>query len=174
VREVAPAADPQSRTYRVKLTLAEPGPAVRFGMTGDATLSSVETAGNARFGITGDATLSRVETAGNAAREAPVFKVPATAIFHHGKDPAVWVIRPTDSTLELRPVTVGSYSERGTTVTGGLREGDNVVLAGVHTVYAGQRVKQARPLFDGEADGEVAEPAAALNAATPINAAQAR
>jgi membrane fusion protein, multidrug efflux system len=162
VREVAPAADPQSRTYRVKLTLAEPGPAVRFGMTGDATLS-------------------RAATAGNTAREAPVFKVPATAIFHHGKDPAVWVIRPTDSTLELRPITVGSYSERGTTVTGGLSDGDNVVLAGVHTVYAGQRVKQARPLFDGEADGDVADPAAALNAvtpidaaATPINAAQAR
>src|ERR1700736_4882328 len=36
VREVAPAADPQSRTYRVKLTLNEPGAAVRFGMTGDA------------------------------------------------------------------------------------------------------------------------------------------
>jgi RND family efflux transporter MFP subunit len=155
VREVAPAADPQSRTYRVKLTLAEPGPAVRFGMTGDATLS-------------------HVVTAGNASREAPVFKVPATAIFHHGKDPAVWVIRPTDSILELRPVTVGSYSERGTTVTGGLRDGDNVVLAGVHTVYAGQRVKQARPLFDGEADGDVAEPAAALNAVTPINEAATR
>jgi len=167
VREVAPAADPQSRTYRVKLTLAEPGVAVRFGMTGDATLSRAATAGDA--------------AAGNATVAAPVFKVPATAIFHHGKDPAVWVIRPTDSTLELRPVTVGSYSERGTTVTGGLRDGDNVVLAGVHTVYAGQRVKQTRPLFDGEADGDVAEPAAALNAATsinaaatPINAAQAR
>ncbi len=56
-----------------------------------------------------------------------------------------------------------------------------MVLAGVHTVYAGQSVKQARPLFDGEADGGVAEPAAALNAvtpineaATPINAAEAR
>src|SRR6202035_2090228 len=40
VREVAPAADPQSRTYRVKLTLTEqPGAdAVRLGMTGDAVL----------------------------------------------------------------------------------------------------------------------------------------
>ena len=155
VREVAPAADPQSRTYRVKLTLAEPGPAVRFGMTGDATLSGAA-------------------TAGNTAREAPVFKVPATAIFHHGKDPAVWVIRPADSTLELRPVTVGSYSERGTTVTGGLRDGDNVVLAGVHTVYAGQHVKQAKPLFDGEAEGDVAEPTGALNSGRLINAAAAR
>jgi RND family efflux transporter MFP subunit len=155
VREVAPAADPQSRTYRVKLTLAEPGTAVRFGMTGDATLS-------------------RVATAGNGTDEAPVFKVPATAIFHHGKDPAVWIIRPADSTLELRPVTVGSYSERGTTVTGGLRDGDNVVLSGVHTVHAGQHVKQARPLFDGEAEGDVAEHAAALKLGNSINAAAAQ
>src|SRR5258708_26654967 len=118
VREVAPGADPQSRTYRVKLPLAEPGAAVRFGMTGDATLS-------------------RVATAGNTAREAPVFKVPATAIFHHGKDPAVWVIRPTDSTLELRLLTAGSYSERGTPASGGLRGRDNVGLAGVPTGYAG-------------------------------------
>jgi len=37
VREITPAADPSSRTYRVKLTLAQPGQAVRLGMTGEAT-----------------------------------------------------------------------------------------------------------------------------------------
>src|SRR5258707_13881440 len=41
VREIAPAADPQSRTYRVKLTMTEPAQAVRLSMTGDATLSLV-------------------------------------------------------------------------------------------------------------------------------------
>jgi multidrug efflux system membrane fusion protein len=127
VREVAPAADPQSRTYRVKLTLTEPGAAVRFGMTGDATLSAAAAAG-----------------------DAPTFKVPATAIFHRGGDPAVWVIRSNDSTLELRPVAVASYRERTAIVTGGLGDGDEVVLAGVHTVYAGQHVKQVGPLFDGD------------------------
>jgi membrane fusion protein, multidrug efflux system len=159
VREVAPAADPQSRTFRAKLTLTEPGAAVRFGMTGDAILTRAATAGNA--------------SAGNAPADAPVFKVPATAIFHQGKDPAVWVIRPSDSTLELRPVTVGSYSERGTLITRGLKDGDNVVLAGVHTVYAGQQVKQARPLFDGEGEG-VAEPAATSNVGSSANAAAGR
>jgi multidrug efflux system membrane fusion protein len=129
VREVAPAADPQSRTYRVKLTLMEPGAAVRFGMTGDATLQATVAAG-----------------------DAPTFQLPATAIFHRGSDPAVWVVRSNDSTLELRPVAVTSYRERSATVTGGLRDGDNVVLAGVHTVYAGQHVKQVRPLFDGDGD----------------------
>jgi RND family efflux transporter MFP subunit len=127
VREVAPAADPQSRTYRVKLTLTEPGAAVRFGMTGDAALSATPAAG-----------------------DPPTFKVPATAIFHRGRDPAVWVIRSNDSTLELRPVAVTGYRERTATVTGGLKDGDAVVLAGVHTVYAGEHVKQVRPLFDGD------------------------
>lgn len=155
VREVAPAADPQSRTFRVKLTLTVPGAAVRFGMTGDAILP-------------------RVPTAGIAPADAPVFKVPATAIFHRGKDPAVWIIRPSDSTLELRPVTVGSYSERGTTVTGGLRDGDNVVLAGVHTVHAGQQVKQAGPLFEGEGEGDIAEQGAAGNVGNSANAAAGR
>jgi len=132
VREVSPAADPQSRTYRVKLTLAPPAAGVHFGMTGDAML---------------DAGLG-------AAADAPTFRVAATAIFHRGKDPAVWVIRPNDSTLELRPVTVSSYSERGAIVSEGLKHGEAVVLAGVHTVYAGEHVKQVKPLFAGEEDAQ--------------------
>jgi membrane fusion protein, multidrug efflux system len=128
VREVAPAADPQSRTYRVKLTLTAPGAAVRFGMTGDATLSPAA-----------------------AAVAVPLFRVPATAIFHHGRDPAVWVIR-SDSTLELRTVTVDRYTERSAAVSNGLKDGDQVVLAGVHTVYAGELVRPVKPLFDGEGD----------------------
>jgi len=129
VRELAPAADPQSRTYRVKLTLTQPAAAVRLGMTGDATLSA----------------LTSSATAG-----APAFKVPATALFHRGSDPAVWVIRSGDSTLELRPVTVGSYAESAVLITAGLKDNESIVLAGVHTVYAGQRVKPIKPLFDDE------------------------
>jgi multidrug efflux system membrane fusion protein len=169
VREVAPAADPQSRTFRVKLTLTEPGAAVRFGMTGDAILTRAASAGNASAGTASAGTAS----AGIAPADAQVFKVPATAIFHQGKDPAVWVIRPSDSTLELRPVTVGSYSERGTLITRGLKDGDNVVLAGVHTVFAGQQVKPVRPLFDGEGEG-AAEQAAASNMGSSANAAAGR
>jgi len=137
VREVAPAADPQSRTYRVKLTLAggQGADAVRLGMTGDAVLSpaaagAVPANGPAR-----------------AATTAPVFKIPATAIFHQGNAPAVWVIRDGDSTLELRPVTVRTYTERSAVVTSGLAEGENLVLAGVHTVFAGQHVRAVKPLF---------------------------
>ncbi len=91
VREIAPAADPQSRTYRVKLTLTQPGQLVRLGMTGDATLAPAT-------------------APGAAPATAATFTVPATAIFHQGNSPAVWVINASNSTLELRPVAVRSYS----------------------------------------------------------------
>ena len=70
VREVSPTADPQSRTWRVKLSLVAPNAAVRMGMT--ATIA---------FDAKGDA---------GAARP---FKLPVTALFHRGEDPAVWVVR---------------------------------------------------------------------------------
>jgi membrane fusion protein, multidrug efflux system len=146
VREVAPAADPQSRTYRVKLTLTggPGGDAVRLGMTGDAVLSTAASGGEHQT----------VDSARAAATTAPMFKIPATAIFHQGSAPAVWVIRATDSTLELRPVTVRTYAERTAVVTSGLAEGDSLVLSGVHTVFAGQHVRAVKPLFadDGGAD----------------------
>ena len=161
VREMSPAADPQSRTYRVKLTLTEPAPGVRLGMTGDAVLTPTPVAGGANAGI-------------GAAADAPTFRVPATAIFHRGKDPAVWVIRANESTLELRPVTVSRYSERGALVSEGLKDGDAVVLAGVHTVYAGEHVKQVKPLFAGEEEGDTARQTAANSADGALGAAAAQ
>jgi multidrug efflux system membrane fusion protein len=145
VREISPSADPQSRTYRAKLTLNDPAHRVRLGMTGDAAVAPSVA----------------------AAADAHTFKVPATALFHQGREPAVWVIRAPGSTLELRAVTVRSYGERSVVITGGLADGDNVVQAGVHTVYAGERVKAVRPLFDGEGDQELsadADPYAPLKA----------
>lgn len=133
VREISPAADPQSRTYRVKLTLADPGPDVRLGMTGEALIARALSAKGA--GAT-----PGVATPG-------VFEIPATAVFHQGENAAVWAIRSSDSTLELQPVSVLGYGERTAYVDRGLREGDSIVAAGVHTVYAGERVMPVKPLF---------------------------
>jgi multidrug efflux system membrane fusion protein len=133
VREISPAADPQSRTYRVKLTLAQPDQAVRLGMTGDATLSPA------------------AATADAGPAEA-TFTVPATAIFHQGNSPAVFVVAANTSSLALRPVTVRSYGDRSAVISRGLKDGDTVVVAGVHSVFAGERVTVVRPLFDGEGD----------------------
>jgi RND family efflux transporter MFP subunit len=138
VREIAAAADSESRTYRVKLTLVQPEPAIALGMTGQATLSPAA-------------------LPDGAPPRGSTFTVPSTAIFHQGNAPAVWVVAARNSTLELRPVTVRSYGDHSSVVSAGLQNGDTVVLAGAHTVYAGEHVTPVRPLFDD--DGEVAGPA---------------
>lgn len=124
VREVSPAADPQSRTYRVKVTLETQDPALRLGMSGDVTID--------------------IGTADSNAANTLV--IPATALFHQGNRPAVWVVRPDNGALELRPVTVTAYGERSVTLSGGIAGGDRIVVQGVHTLTAGEKVKPIAPL----------------------------
>jgi membrane fusion protein, multidrug efflux system len=117
VREIAPAADPQSRTFRVKLTLNDPTPNIRLGTIGEVTLLP-------------------------AAARAPAreIAIPSTALFHDGANPAVWVLDGVKPRLALRPVTVQSYRDRSVILAGGVRDGDRIVAAGVHTVFVGERV----------------------------------
>lgn len=124
VRELSPAADPGSRTYRAKLTLDAPGPEVHLGMTANVTFA---------------------DTAGEAQADDPI-TLPATALFHEGNAPAVWVVRPGDQALELRRVQVGRYDDRTISVSQGLTDGERVVLQGVHTVSAGETVRAVAPL----------------------------
>lgn len=142
VREIAPAADPQSRTFRIKLTLTRPASNLRLGTIGEAELLP----------------------AAGAAPEAGV-KIPATALFHEGTHAAVWVLEGAEPHLALRPVTVSRFQERSVTLAGGLREGDRVVAAGVHTVFAGERVRPATAVFGADAPavpGADSSPAAQL------------
>jgi multidrug efflux system membrane fusion protein len=178
VREVSPAADPQSRTYRVKLTLADPGPDVRLGMTGEAVIArassssgsgatpGLEAAGAAAASAVADGAATGVAATGGPVTAA-VFEIPATAVFHKGESAAVWTIRPSDSTLELRPISVRGYGERTAYIDRGLREGDSIVAAGVHTVYAGEHVTPVKPLFAADdTRGEARKTAAISRAAS--------
>lgn len=121
VREVSPAADAQSRTYRVKVTLEQPDAAVRLGMTGEVAITPT------------------------ASSAAPVLLLPATALFHQGDRPALWVVGEQGK-LELRPVTVAAYGERSISVSQGVTASDKVVVQGVHTLTAGEKVKPVAPL----------------------------
>jgi len=144
VREIAPAADPQSRTFRIKLTLNDPAPGIRLGTVGEATLLPAE---------------------GRApARE---IDIPATALFHLGAEPAVWILEGAEPRLALRPVRVQSYRDRSVILAGGLRDGERIVAAGVHTVFAGERVTPFGNTFDADepaagADGGAASRSARL------------
>lgn len=126
VRDIAAVADPQSRTYRVRLALAEParaplGASVRVALAGAAPPG----AGAARLAI------------------------PATALFHDGTQPAVWVIGAEDRKLALRPVQVAEYGPESVTLAGGLGAAERIVLQGVHAVNAGEVVTPVEPRGEG-------------------------
>lgn len=120
VREIAPAADATSRTYLVKLSVDHADGSLQLGMTADVALQGSKPAGAA-------------------------VTIPATALFHQGEHPAVWVVNPGDSTLNLRPVTVARYGERDVLVGEGLKAGERIVMQGVHTVTAGEKVTPIAP-----------------------------
>ena len=121
VRELSPAADTQSRTWRAKLTLEAPTPDVRLGMTADIKFESSP-------GIKG------------------AFTLPSTALFHDNGHTAVWGVKKPGDALELRRVDVVRYGERTVTITGGIEDGERIVWQGVHTVSAGEKVRVVAPL----------------------------
>lgn len=120
VREVAGAADPQARTYLLKLALDAPPPALALGMSANVRLQAASSQRN-------------------------LARIPATALFHQGDKPAVWVIDATASTLSLRPVRVLRYEENGVLLDDGLKPGERIVAQGVHVVASGEKVAPIAP-----------------------------
>jgi RND family efflux transporter MFP subunit len=115
IREVAPTADAATRTFAVRISLVTPDDAVKLGMTANVALGQA----------TGRGAIS----------------VPLTALAQVGDGPAVWVVDPETSKINLRPVTVGAFREDGATIASGLKPGEVVVTAGVHKLVAGETVR---------------------------------
>ena len=116
VRDVAKAADPQSRTFHIKLSLDNPD-TVRPGITATVTFAAA----------TSDQTIT----------------IPASALFHKGSDTAVWVVEPKTHVLQLRSVGVASYTPDQVVLARGLNDGEEIVTKGVNTVNAGMVVHPA-------------------------------
>lgn len=114
IREVAPQADPATRTFEVKVGLTDPPRAMRLGAT-----------------VTGRMQME--------AR--PVIEVPATALTKSDGQPAVWIVDPSTLTVSLRKVDVASNDPAMVVVSHGLEPGEIVVVAGVGALHAGQKVR---------------------------------
>lgn len=118
VREIAASADPATRTYPIKLALPV-----------DA---------NAPLGATATVTLPRAAGAVSAIR------LPTGALMQApgggSQDSAVWVFDAASSTVNLRPVVVGGADGNQLLIASGLKDGDEVVAAGVHVLSPGQKV----------------------------------
>jgi RND family efflux transporter MFP subunit len=115
IREIAPTADPATRTFAVKISVLQANGAVRLGMTANVAL-------------------------GDAAGD-QVIALPLTALAQHDGKPAVWVFDPRSSKVNLRPVVVGAYREDGVIVREGLAPGEIVVTVGVHKLLPDETVR---------------------------------
>jgi RND family efflux transporter MFP subunit len=116
VREISPVADPATRTYTVKVTLKNPPPQLRFGMSIGGRLK-----GHAALAVS----------------------LPLSALFEKNGTPAVWVFDQQTTSLTLRPIKVARYEANAVVVASGLTKGDIVVTAGVNTLTVGQKVRLA-------------------------------
>lgn len=114
VREVAPQADPITRTFEVKVGLSHPPEAFRLGATVVGTM--------------------RLD--GGAAIE-----LPASALTEFNRQPAVWIVDPETSTVALRNIEVQRFNPSSVVVASGLRDGEIVVTAGVQVLYPGMKVR---------------------------------
>jgi membrane fusion protein, multidrug efflux system len=114
VRQVAPQADSNTRTFQVKVGINNAPDGMKLGST-----------------VTGRIKLSA--PAGVA--------VPASALTEGNDHPAVWLVDRQTETVSLRPVDVMRYDAAGVVISRGLEKGDVVVTAGVQMLRPGQKVR---------------------------------
>lgn len=116
VREVAPQADPVTRTYAAKVSILNADADVRLGQTARVLLKN-----NSGGALT---------------------LIPLGSVFQKGTQPAVWLLGP-DGHVHLRPIQVAAWREDGVAVSGGLAEGERIVAAGAHKLVEGEAVRVA-------------------------------
>ena len=114
VRQVDPQADPITRTFKVRVSVNNPPPAMRLGAT-----------------VTG-----RLDTSSGKG-----IAVPASALTAVDNRPAVWVVDPAKLTVALKPVEVLRFDPGSVVISGGLEGGELVVTAGVQALHPGQKVR---------------------------------
>jgi RND family efflux transporter MFP subunit len=114
LREIAPNADPATRTYLAKFSLPDAGDKVSLGMTATLTLSDPATERVARL--------------------------PLSALFSQGGDPSLYIVDPAGEVV-LKPVAVKSYETKDVVITGGVDEGARVVVLGVQKLDPAQKVR---------------------------------
>ncbi|KRD95886.1 RND transporter [Bosea sp. Root381] len=114
VREVAPQADPVTRTFRVRVGLIDPPASFRLGTAVSGSIRGGEVSGIA---------------------------IPATALTERGQDTSVWIVDPNALTVSLRKLDLISRDPATALVGKGLALGDIVVTAGANLLQEGQRVR---------------------------------
>lgn len=107
VRETAPAADPVTGTYRVRLALVR----------GDAPLPVLGRSAIVGFASTG---------------EVGAYTIPASAVVQTGRTPGVWLLSGQRDRVRFRAIEIGRIGDGDVVVRRGLSTGDEIVVAGAN------------------------------------------
>lgn len=119
LRELSPSADPATRTFQARFSLPELAPDAPLGMTVTLHLKPAE--------------------------ETRLARVPLSAILNEGKGTEVYVVNGNGE-LKRKAIEIRSLEARDALVAGGLSEGDQIVILGIHTLKPGQRVRAVTEL----------------------------
>src|SRR5271166_1577796 len=114
VRETAPQANSETRSFQVKVGLDEWPDAMRLGAT--------------VFGLANMRGTQGIE-------------LPATALTTVDNQPAVWVVDSKTMQVALRTVELDRHASSSVVVSKGVEPGELVVTAGVHALRPGQKVR---------------------------------
>jgi membrane fusion protein, multidrug efflux system len=117
LREVAGAADPTTRTFLIKADAGKLD--LKPGQSATVVLDLPQQAG--------------------------VIKLPLAAVHQVAGQSAVWLLDPTALTLKAQAVQVVGADGNEVVVAGGLSPGQEVVVAGVHVLSPGQKVRRYVP-----------------------------
>jgi RND family efflux transporter MFP subunit len=114
LRQLSDAADPTTRTFDARFTLA--------GAPANSPLGSTVTI--------------RLNVPGQTA----AMSVPLGAIYDRGQGAGVWIVG-AQGTVSWRPVKLASVGEENAVVAAGLQPGERVVALGAHMLHQGEAVR---------------------------------
>ena len=114
VREIAPQANPTTRSFEVRIALN---------------------------GASANFTIGATITASQTRSDADQLVLPRSAIVDKDGSDAAWLVDPASQTVNLKTVTTAERDDGTVEITSGLSAGDRVVVAGVHSLEDGQAVR---------------------------------
>lgn len=115
LREITPFANPTTRTHRIKIAIADAPESFRLGSSIVAALPD--------------------------ANPVPVIMLPASALLEVAGKTSVWVADTAAGTVAKRDVVVANRNNREVAIKSGIKPGETIVTAGVHSLVNGQRIK---------------------------------
>lgn len=122
LRELSAMADPLTRTYQARFSLAGTGKNAPLGATVTVHLNG--------------------ETRSGAMQQ---YEIPVGALYDGGTGTSVWVINPDTTTLSRRPIEVAKLGSETALVSKGLKPGERILALGAHLVKEGEKVKILSP-----------------------------